>query len=78
MSDAATSGPQKPSRIPPRWFVRTAWVVHRALYRRTGRRRGLWPPGPARWGTLLLHTVGRRTGNEHAVIWRTSRTGRTS
>lgn len=55
-------------RLPPRWFVRTAWVVHRAYYRATGGRRGLWRPRATRWGTLLLRTVGRRSGREHAVI----------
>ena len=36
--------------MPPRWFVRTAWIAHRALYRATGGRRGLWPPKPGKWG----------------------------
>ncbi|WP_454043472.1 nitroreductase/quinone reductase family protein [Cellulosimicrobium sp. Marseille-Q8652] len=62
------SGTGQAPRLPPRWFVRTAWVVHRAWYRVTGGRRGLWRPGPTRWGTLLLRTVGRRSGREHAVI----------
>jgi deazaflavin-dependent oxidoreductase (nitroreductase family) len=68
--DTTTDGPETgpPPRVPPRWFVRTAWVVHRAYYRVTGGRRGLWRPRPARWGTLLLRTVGRRSGREHAVI----------
>ena len=48
--------------LPPRWFVRTAWVLHRALYRVTGGRRGLWPPAPGKWGTMRLFTVGRRSG----------------
>jgi hypothetical protein len=29
-------------RLPPRWFVRFAWHAHRALYRVTGGRVGLW------------------------------------
>ena len=48
--------------------MRSAWVVHRGYYRLTGGRRGLWKPRPQKWGTLLLRTVGRRTGREHAVI----------
>lgn len=32
----------RPVRVPPRWFVRTAWRAHRALYRVT--RKGLWTP----------------------------------
>jgi len=61
-------GSGRAPRLPPRWFVRTAWVVHRGYYRVTGGRRGLWRPKPDKWGTLLLRTTGRRTGNEHAVI----------
>ncbi len=67
MSDDPAASASVP-RLPPRWFVRTAWVVHRAYYRVTGRRRGLWRPRPERWGTVLLRTVGRRSGHEHAVI----------
>lgn len=58
----------RPPRLPPRWFVRVAWVVHRALYRLTGGRRGLWPPKDGGWGTMLVTTTGRRTGRERRVI----------
>ncbi|WP_265522412.1 nitroreductase/quinone reductase family protein [Oerskovia flava] len=68
MPSTATDGTDRAPRLPPRWFVRGAWVVHRAYYRLTRGRRGLWRPRPDRWGTLRLHTVGRRTGNEHTVI----------
>ena len=54
--------------MPPRWFVRTAWVAHRALFRGTGGRRGLWPPKPGKWGTMRLATVGRKTGKEREAI----------
>lgn len=58
----------KPVRVPPRWFVTTAWKVHRALYR-VSRGRGLWTPSNRRgWGALRLTTVGRRSGQERAVI----------
>jgi F420H(2)-dependent quinone reductase len=60
-------GKQSP-RLPPRWFVRLAWVVHRAIYRFTGGRRGLWRPRPGRWGTLRLTTVGRKSGKERIAI----------
>ena len=30
--------------LPPRWFIRLAWSVHRGLYRVTGSRVGLWRP----------------------------------
>ena len=64
MSDERGPGP----RIPPRWFVRLAWSVHRALYRFTGGRVGLWPARANRWGTLRLTTTGRRSGRERSVI----------
>jgi deazaflavin-dependent oxidoreductase (nitroreductase family) len=56
------------ARVPPRWFVRTAWYLHRAVYRVTAGRLGLWLAGQLRWGTLRLTTVGRRTGRERSVI----------
>ena len=55
-------------RIPPRWFVRFAWYTHRALYRVTGGRIGLWRARFDRWGTLRLTTIGRRTQQERSVI----------
>ena len=58
----------KPASVPPRWIVRTAWVVHRAIYRLTFGRLGLWPPKPNRWGTMRLTTVGRRSGRERVAI----------
>ena len=54
--------------LPPRWFVRLAWIVHRLMYRLTGGRKGLWPPRPGRWGTLRLHTVGRKSGQQRVAI----------
>ncbi|MCY7288264.1 MAG: nitroreductase family deazaflavin-dependent oxidoreductase, partial [Cryobacterium sp.] len=59
---------QKPPTLPPRWFVRAAWVVHRAIYKVTGGRRGLWLPKPNKWGTMRLTTIGRRTGEKRSVI----------
>jgi F420H(2)-dependent quinone reductase len=55
-------------RVPPRWFVRAAWSVHRAVYRMTLGRLGLWRAREQRWGTLRLMTVGRRSGRERGVI----------
>ena len=46
------------ARVPPRWFVRLAWRVHRGLYRVTGGRIGLWRPKADKWGTLQLTTTG--------------------
>jgi hypothetical protein len=56
------------ARLPPRWFIRLAWVIHRRLYQCTGGRLGLWRPKPGGWGTLRLITIGRRTGRVRAVI----------
>ncbi|RBM11580.1 nitroreductase family deazaflavin-dependent oxidoreductase [Prauserella sp. PE36] len=64
MSDERERSP----RLPPRWFIRLAWKVHRAVYRVTRGRKGLWPPKPGRWGTMRLTTIGRRTGEERSVI----------
>jgi F420H(2)-dependent quinone reductase len=54
--------------LPPRWFIRLAWYVHRGVYRGLGRRVGLWRPRANRWGTLRLTTTGRRTGRQRSVI----------
>jgi deazaflavin-dependent oxidoreductase (nitroreductase family) len=54
--------------LPPRWFIVTAWAVHRAIYRWTGGRRGLWRAKPDKWGTMRLHTVGRKSGKERIAI----------
>jgi deazaflavin-dependent oxidoreductase (nitroreductase family) len=54
--------------LPPRWFIRLAWYIHRGLYRITGGRAGLWRPRRNRWGTLRLTTTGRRTGRQRCVI----------
>lgn len=40
---------QDAARLPPRWFVVTAWHVHRLLVRASGRRKGLWAPRPGKW-----------------------------
>jgi deazaflavin-dependent oxidoreductase (nitroreductase family) len=54
--------------LPPPWFIRIAWAIHRAMYRVTGGRRGLWKPKPGKWGTIKLTTVGRKTGKERVAI----------
>ena len=54
--------------LPPRWFVRSAWLTHRTLLRLTSDRVGLSLPTPGRCGMLRLHTIGRRSGHPHAVV----------
>jgi deazaflavin-dependent oxidoreductase (nitroreductase family) len=63
-----TGAATRPPRMPPPWFVHTAWRVHRALYRLSGGR-FLWTPANKRgWGALRLTTVGRKSGRERSVI----------
>ena len=63
-----TARPPKSPFLPPRWIVRLVWYVHRAGYRLTGGRRGLWLAKPGKWGTMRLTTIGRRTGKVRHVI----------
>lgn len=55
-------------RLPPRWFIRSFWLVHRAAFRITRGRLGLRPATGDTWGMLRLTTTGRRTGLERHVI----------
>jgi deazaflavin-dependent oxidoreductase (nitroreductase family) len=54
--------------LPPRWFIRSAWAVHRAMYKVAGGRLVLARPKPGVAGRLRLRTIGRRSGEERAVI----------
>ncbi len=64
MRDAVTRSP----KVPPPWFVHTAWSLHRALYRLSGGR-FLWTTSNKRgWGALRLTTGGRKSGQERGVI----------
>jgi len=59
---------ERPPKMPPAWFVHTAWRVHRALYKLSGGR-FLWTTSNKRgWGALRLTTVGRKSGRERSVI----------
>jgi F420H(2)-dependent quinone reductase len=58
----------KPPRLPPRWFIRIVWKLHRGIYGVTGGRVGLWRPKPGGWGTSRLTTTGRRTGRPRSVM----------
>jgi F420H(2)-dependent quinone reductase len=58
----------QPPRLPPPWFVHTAWRAHRTLYRLSGGR-FLWTTSNKRgWGALRLTTIGRRSGHPRSVI----------
>ncbi|MBA2556036.1 MAG: hypothetical protein H0V12_01620 [Chloroflexi bacterium] len=63
-----SEAPKRSPRLPPRFVVVSAWVIHRAIHRLTGGRKGLWRPKPNRWGTMRLTTVGRRSGKDRSAI----------
>ena len=56
------------ARLPPRWFIKSFWLVHRRIVRASRGRTGLWAPRPGKWGALRLTTVGRRTARRRAVL----------
>jgi deazaflavin-dependent oxidoreductase (nitroreductase family) len=67
MSDQPAT-PARRAWLPPRWFIRAAWVIHKALYALTGGRFGLSGATAKNWGMMRLRTVGRRSGRERHVI----------
>ena len=65
---STTTPTRGPNKLPPPWFIHTAWHVHRALYRLSGGR-FLWTTSNKRgWGALLLTTTGRKSGKQRNVI----------
>lgn len=67
-TESASGARAQVPRLPPRWFMRTFWTGHRALYAVTGGRIGLRRPKPGQWGMFRLRTVGRRSGKERVAI----------
>ena len=65
------TGSERAPRLPPAWFIRVAWRVHRGLYRLSGGR-FLWlpsnEPDKRSWGALRLTTTGRSSGQQRSVI----------
>src|SRR4051812_5291051 len=60
---------QQEPRTPPRFLVRTFWLLHRAAYRFSGGRFGLSrPEAGARFGMMRLATLGRRSGQPRIAI----------
>ena len=59
---------KRPAPLPPRWFIRAAWAIHRGMYRFTRGRLGLRPASEGTWGMMRLRTIGRRSGKERAAI----------
>ena len=69
MTTQTPTSPARQASLPPRWFIRAAWKVHRAMYSVTGGRFGLRPATPKTWGMMRLTTIGRRSGQErHAIL----------
>ena len=58
----------KEASLPPRWFIRGAWAIHRAIYSLTRGRLGLRAATAKTWGMMRLTTVGRRSGQERKAI----------
>ena len=54
--------------LPPRFVIRTAWAIHRLIYRSSGGRSGLSLPSGDEYGTMRLRSIGRRTGRERSAI----------
>jgi F420H(2)-dependent quinone reductase len=54
--------------LPPRWFIKTFWHVHRRIVRTSHGRKGLWPSRPGKWGALRLTTIGRHSNEPRSVI----------
>ena len=55
-------------RLPPRWFICSFWVLHRAAFAASRGRFGLRPATAERWGMLRLRTLGRHTGQQRSAI----------
>jgi F420H(2)-dependent quinone reductase len=56
------------TRLPPRFVVRAAWSIHRAIYRLSGGRKGLRPATETTWGMMRLTTTGRKSGRQRGAI----------
>ncbi len=54
--------------LPPRWFITTAWKIHRALFRWSKGRFGLRRPNAKTYGLAQLTTTGRRSGEARSVM----------
>ena len=65
---STTSTTQDQGWLPPRVIVRLAWILHRAIHRFSGGRRGLALARQRKEGYMRLRTVGRRSGRERVAI----------
>ena len=67
MTTRETTTPPR-AKLPPRWVIRAAWVVHRAIYSLTRGRLGLRPASDTSWGMMRLRTIGRKSGKQRVAI----------
>ncbi len=64
-----TADREQTPKLPPRLFVRSAWVMHRAILRFSGGRFGLSQPAAGKkFGMMRLTTLGRRSGQPRVAI----------
>jgi len=63
-----TPAPAAPASLPPRWFIRIFWAIHRAMLRLSGGRLGLRRASDKQWGMMRLTTLGRRSGQKRQAI----------
>ena len=68
MTRTETTTPKSEASLPPRWFIRAAWAVHRAIYSVTGGRFGLRRQTAEALGHDAAATIGRRSGKERIAI----------
>ena len=66
--EAHVTTESRPRQRIPAWLIKGIWTTHRAIYRLSGGRVGLRTQTSTRWGTLRLHTTGRKTGQERIAI----------
>ncbi|NNF62917.1 MAG: nitroreductase family deazaflavin-dependent oxidoreductase [Acidimicrobiia bacterium] len=65
---SSTSDTQVSGFLPPRWFIRAAWKLHKALFRWSRGRFGLRDARHDRYGLAYLTTTGRRSGLDRGVM----------
>jgi F420H(2)-dependent quinone reductase len=68
MTTQTPAEPVRPASLPPRWFIRFFWAVHRAILRLSGGRLGLRRQSAKTWGMMRLTTTGRRSGKVRQAI----------
>lgn len=68
MTDTAPASPSASPFLPPRWIIRTAWRIHRGLFRASRGRFGLRRPSTKTYGLMWVTITGRRSGQPRPVM----------